>query len=254
MSDIKKFANGVKRKASPNPTNWQYAALTLTKKTTKEKLPAKVSIKGKFPKPFDQIYNNCTSNAVLGCDAYYYHPGVDSNWVPSTVFTYYNQRKMEGCLNDPDDGSSVEVALDAVRKYGACNSKVWPNNKPYNAKPSPAAYKDGLKGHEVTKYYAVKTLLQIKKALATGYPIAASFSWPKFTYGDGYILTDSTKAEANNCECGHAIVLVGYDDAKRLVEFRNSWGDTWANNGYCYMTYTNLQNCIWWDDSYAIIK
>ena len=36
---------------------------------------------------------------------------------------------------------------------------------------------------------------------------------------------------------GHAIVLVGFDESKQLVEFRNSWGDGWGDYGYGWLPY-----------------
>ena len=36
---------------------------------------------------------------------------------------------------------------------------------------------------------------------------------------------------------GHAIVIVGYDEEKRLFTFRNSWGEDWGDKGYGYLPY-----------------
>ena len=247
-----KLRKGVKRKPAPNPTNWQFANKATCKDTTSAMLPTSVDLTDDFPTVYLQIYGNCTSNAVLACDAYYYHR--KKPWMPSTVFTYYNQRKMDHALKDPDDGSTVECALNAVRKYGACNSSVWPNSEPYDKKPSPEAYENGLKGHEVTKYYAVKTLLQIRKAIALGYPVAIAVSWAFKEYDENYILNEVTKKEADDCDRGHAIVIVGYDNSTKLFKIRNSWGSAWCDNGYGYISYGTMKNVIWWDDSYAIVK
>ncbi|RLF09379.1 MAG: hypothetical protein DRJ69_04730 [Thermoprotei archaeon] len=35
----------------------------------------------------------------------------------------------------------------------------------------------------------------------------------------------------------HAIVLVGYDDSKKALELRNSWGTDWGEDGYAWMSY-----------------
>ena len=243
------ITNGVKRKAAPNPTNWQYSTHRSCAKS-EAKLPKKCSIKDKFPPVYRQQYGNCTSNAALGCDHYYYHT---DKWIPSTTFTYYVQKDMTHDLK-ADDGSCIEFALDAVRKYGACNSKVWPNENPWNKKPSKEAYADGKHGHEVTNYYMVKNLTEIKKALSSGYPVALAMDWVNSTLTDEYILYEPSREELKDCYSGHAIVLVGYDDKKKLIEFRNSWGSDWGNNGYAYMTYTTLKRCAWFEDSYAVIK
>lgn len=243
---------GAKKKPEPDPRDFKFTRLSAYRNTN---LPKSCSIKDKFGKVYDQPYSNCTSNAALGCDAYYYHKP-NGSWVPSTVFTYYNQLVWpDGSSKDiEDDGSTVECALKMVRKYGACNSKVWSNEQPFNKKPSKEAYADGLHGHELTKFYAVKTQLQVKKALNSGYPVVGSFAWVKFNYDENYVLDDCTKKQAEDCDCGHAVVIVGYDDDKELYEFRNSWGGQWGNKGYAYMTYHNFKLCAWWDDMYAIVK
>lgn len=244
---------GVKKKSAPNPTNWQFADHKACASQTAEKLPKKKSLKSKFGPVYYQHFGDCTANAVCGCDAYYYHRP-PSTFIPSTVFTYYNSRKLDGSLKDPDDGSTVETALNAVRKYGVCNSTVWPNTTSYKKKPTKAAYTNGLKGHEITTYHRCKSLLQIKKALNAGYPVATAMDWA-FSYYDKqtYILNKPTKKEIEDAP-GHAVIIVGYDDTKELFEIRNSWSDQWANKGYAYITYETMKKVIWFEDTYAVVK
>ena len=246
---MKYNCTGVKRKQK-NPTNWAFAALPMNRESA-VMLPEEVSIKQKFPPVYTQLHGDCTTNAVLACDAYYYH---NPNWDPSRSFTYHNQHILDEEPFDIDDGSTVETAIDAVRKYGACNSKIWPNTKPITEKPTKEAYKNGLKGKEITKYYNTKTILQIKKALANGYPVAAAVAWAFEDYDNLYILNDVSKKEANKCDRGHAIVIVGYNDRLGIFEIRNSWGPEWANNGYAYITYDTMRNVLWYDDTYAIVR
>ena len=248
------FPSGVMEKPGPKETDWDFKELKACAKETQESIPNKKSLRSKFGKVYCQIYGNCTSNAVLACDAYYYHDP-NGKWEPSTVFTYYNQHKMN--LDDvkKDNGSYVSVALDAVRKYGACDSKVWPNDKPFYKKPSKAAYANGLKGHEITKYYRIKSLLQIKKAIAKDYPVAIAMDWA-FSYIDGStnIFCSPTEDDIICCKSGHAIVIVGYDDETELFEIRNSWGDRWGDHGYAYIRYSDMKRLIRYDDSYAVVK
>ena len=152
-----------------------------------------------------------------------------------------------------DDGSSIEMALKMIKRYGACNSTVWANDMPYDQKPSDEAYADGLKGKEIKRWYELKNLTQIKQALVSGYPVAAAMSWAFKGYSSNYILINPTKREIDRA-AGHAVVIVGYDDNRKLVEIRNSWSSEWANNGYAYISYSALKMCIWWDDTYAVTR
>ena len=36
---------------------------------------------------------------------------------------------------------------------------------------------------------------------------------------------------------GHAICVVGYDDDTQLFKFKNSWSNSWGDNGYGYLPY-----------------
>ena len=113
MNDVM-IEGGVVKKAAPNPTNWQFSALS----ANNTKIPRMYSLRSKFPPAYKQMWKNCTSTAVVAADAYYYHDPRGS-WVPSATFTYYVQRAMLGkSLTKVDSGTSVENALDAVRKYG----------------------------------------------------------------------------------------------------------------------------------------
>src|SRR6185436_3843345 len=39
---------------------------------------------------------------------------------------------------------------------------------------------------------------------------------------------------------GHAITLVGYDDARKVFKFINQWTANWGDKGYGRMTYDTL--------------
>lgn len=39
---------------------------------------------------------------------------------------------------------------------------------------------------------------------------------------------------------GHAMVVVGYDETRQAFEVMNSWGETWANNGFAWIRYDDF--------------
>ena len=51
---------------------------------------------------------------------------------------------------------------------------------------------------------------------------------------------------------GHAILAVGYDDAKGRLIFRNSWGASWGRKGYGEMPYDYLTRRELSDDFWCI--
>lgn len=241
---------GVKRKKHRTVSARLTNLRIVKRKASKIWLPPSCSIKEKFPPVYLQHYGDCTANAVLGCDDYLFHNN-PSKWIPSTTFTYYNSKAYEKDLKH-DDGSNVETALKMEKKYGACNSSVWSNTAPWNQKPSPEAYANGIKGKRIKKWYELKNMKQLKQALVAGHPVAAAVAWCFKNYDANYVMNSPTDREIDNAPSGHAIVIVGYDDEKKLIEFRNSWSDQWGNNGYGYFTYETFRRVIWWDDTYAI--
>lgn len=53
---------------------------------------------------------------------------------------------------------------------------------------------------------------------------------------------------------GHAVLGVGYDDAKKTFPVRNSWGPDWGMDGYFTMPYEYLANRNLSDDFWKIVK
>jgi C1A family cysteine protease len=51
---------------------------------------------------------------------------------------------------------------------------------------------------------------------------------------------------------GHAVVAVGYNDAKQAFIIRNSWGPHWGMKGYSPMPYPHLMDPNLSDDFWTI--
>jgi len=43
---------------------------------------------------------------------------------------------------------------------------------------------------------------------------------------------------------GHAVAIVGYDDAKQAFKVKNSWGTGWGERGYFWIGYDQMNNCV----------
>jgi cathepsin L len=79
---------------------------------------------------------------------------------------------------------------------------------------------------------------KIKEAICTYGPIAVSMNatplFQNFAGGGVYYETPSDYA---NPVSNHAVMLVGWDDAKQAWLLRNSWDVTWGDDGYCWIKY-----------------
>ena len=41
---------------------------------------------------------------------------------------------------------------------------------------------------------------------------------------------------------GHAVAMVGYDETKKMIFVRNSWGQSWGDKGCFYAPYDFITN------------
>jgi len=51
---------------------------------------------------------------------------------------------------------------------------------------------------------------------------------------------------------GHAVLAVGYDQAKRAFIVRNSWGVSWGFGGYCWFPFEYVADTDLADDRWQI--
>jgi len=93
----------------------------------------------------------------------------------------------------------------------------------------------------------MKTSLNSGAPFVVGIAVYASFESANVA-ATGYV----PMPDVNNEQFlgGHAIVCVGYNDAKQVWIMRNSWGNSWGANGYFYLPYaylldSNLSSDLW---------
>jgi len=83
-------------------------------------------------------------------------------------------------------------------------------------------------------------LSQMKACLAGGYPFVLGITvFASFWTPDGnnqQVVTPLPKS-GDTPVGGHAVLAVGYDDAKGQLIVRNSWGPKNADKGYFYLPY-----------------
>ncbi|KAK0641861.1 hypothetical protein B0T16DRAFT_516388 [Cercophora newfieldiana] len=110
------------------------------------------------------------------------------------------------------------------------------------------------------------TLLRVKQCLDEGYPVIFGFSyyWPKFTTtpagagDDGFNTIKDLQGvhEAPPRDAhgwakygAHAVIAVAFDDAKKRILCKNSWG---ANNPFFWMSYTWILDFEATDDFWTV--
>lgn len=221
-------------------------------------LPEKVDLRESCPAVYDQKeLGSCTANAIGA--AYEFDEikqNEDNVFVPSRLFIYYNERKMEN-TTDSDSGASIRDGVKSINKFGVCNEKMWPYEiTKFTIKPGDECYKEA-KNHISVSYKRLdQTLFDMKCCLNDGYPFVFGF-----TVFDSFETDEVSKTgmmvmpgEGESSLGGHAVMAVGYDNEKQVFIVRNSWGLGWGDKGYFYMPYEYIINNDLCDDFWTIRK
>lgn len=160
--------------------------------------------------------------------------------VVSTLFQYYESRVDEGTVSE-DSGATIRGAIQAMVKHGCVDESIYPYKPESFAVAPPPAVVAAASAHKVTSYHSIADgdLNGLKAMIAAGYFVV--FGFEVYSYFMSQEM--ATKAFLNvpavgeTYEGGHAVCLVGYDDATKAFLVRNSWGTGWGLSGYFWMSY-----------------
>jgi C1A family cysteine protease len=211
-------------------------------------LPPMIDLRDQCPPVYDQgELGSCTAQALGGAYQFEEMKQQMENFVPSRLFIYYNEREMEGTVNE-DSGAVIRDGLKTMVDKGVCDETLWPYKEcKFKTKPSSDCYKTAL-DNQVLQYLRISphNLYDVKQCLALGYPIVFGFTVFESMMTPEVASTGIVPVPKINEQPvgGHAVLAVGYDDSKRALIVRNSWGTRWGINGYFYLPYefVNDQN------------
>jgi C1A family cysteine protease len=227
-----------------------YAAIAAPPK----KLPTKVDLSAGCSRVEDQgQLGSCTANALVGNLEFLEKKAGHTVTNLSRLFIYYNERAMEGTIND-DAGAMIRDGVKSLVKLGVCSERKWPYKiAKFTQKPSPACYKQAS-DHQVTSYHRIISLHQMRQCLAEGYPFVFGFSVYEAFESDEVARTGKLKLPKPSEKQlgGHAVMAVGYDDSAKRVLVRNSWGADWGIKGYFTMPYDYVSNDNLADDLWTL--
>lgn len=196
---------------------------------------------------------SCTANAIAY--AYTFDEIKQKNaeqFMPSRLFIYYNERLMEGTVNE-DSGAQVRDGIKSINKYGVCDEHHWIYDPTkFTVRPPASVYTEATSAKSLS-YAGIDftldrtqagILAHLKKSLCSGFPFVFGFTVYESFESDVVAETGMMPmpAPGESIMGGHCVCCVGYDDTINGGSFivKNSWGASWGLNGYFYMPYTYM--------------
>jgi C1A family cysteine protease len=214
-----------------------------------EALPLRIDLRPLCPLVFDQgDLGSCTANAGVAALIMLKNAGQ----MFSRIFQYYNERSIEGTTKT-DNGASMRDIGKAIQKYGICLEITEPYDvTKFNHKPTPHQYAEALH-YKCTSYASIDNDIEgIKAVLATqSKPVLMGID--VYTSFESAVVAKTgivpMPAKGEKVLGGHAILAVGYDEVKKVLICRNSWGSSWGDKGYFYLPYeyvtTGFASSFW---------
>lgn len=205
---------------------------------------------------------SCTAHAGMGVVEYFERRAYGNHINGSRLFLYKTTRNLMQVTGDT--GAWLRNTMGALALCGVPAEKYWAYNVADFDHEPPAFVYAVADNFEALKYFchdpagsnvpAATVLKTVKQYLAAGIPSMFGF-W-------GFPSSSSTNVKGGipypcpgeKAQWGHAIVAVGYDDAKKIKNtqcntettgallIRNSWGVTWGDKGYGWLPYEYVLN------------
>jgi C1A family cysteine protease len=148
----------------------------------------------------------------------------------------YNNSKMAG---DCTQGSNMTTVLNYVKNSGACSWSEMPySDKNGCSNKGTTTQKNQAKAGKIKSWTRItNNVNNLRNLLKLGYPIIIGLhidtNFDKQVRN--YPYTYYSKGSLTNT--GHAMVIVGYDDATQRFILQNSWGKDKHDRGFLYITY-----------------
>lgn len=203
-------------------------------------VPDAVDLRGRCPDVYDQgQLGSCTANAIAAAFEFELIRSGMLDMTPSRLFIYYNERTMEGTVSE-DSGAQIRDGMKTLDQIGVCGELDWPYDiTKYAVKPSDECFSFAELNKAIQYMRVNQDLNHLQACLASGFPFVFGFDVypglesPEVAQGGIVPMPGPNETSLG----GHAVMAVGYDNAKQAFLVRNSWGPGWGLKGYFYLPY-----------------
>lgn len=201
---------------------------------------------------------SCSSFAVVAMyEALMNRCGSNANNEMSPAFLYYHTNIIKG---RPTGGSNYFEQFEVLGKHGVCYEHLCRyNSENPSTVPTKEAHDDAI-NHRVIKAKQIPIVAGADKnesikrnhflltsALSEGYPIGISLKIYDNFGKDGAFISHPDDNHDSKEDGRHAMVIVGYSEENGFYIVRNSWGEDFGEEGYCYIPMTYIDDSDYMD-------
>ena len=202
-------------------------------------LSPSVDLSNQFPTPGHQGKQSSCVGWAVGYALKSYQEHSERGWSlkdPEHLFSpsyIYNQISL-----GPGKGSRFQDALNLVQQQGVAPLRDFPYNEHSMSRNPDQHARQKAHNFTVANWRRIdhQNITEIKTHLAAGLPVLIGSSIDQGFYGlsrgEVFNYFDSSQTIG-----AHAMVLVGYDDAKNAFKVMNSWGTQWGDGGFGWIEY-----------------
>jgi papain like protease len=211
-------------------------------------LPAKVDLRADLGGViYDQgVIGSCVSNTTAYGIRQVYKKRTGKVFLPSRLYIYFNGRLLAKLPANVDTGLTISEGYASVDRYSAPDEALWKYDvSQWKNKPSAQAYSAALKMPDFEFVRIPSDLNQLKKCLADGFFIsfgAALFSSFMTAQVARTGVVPNPDVNKEKRVGGHAMTLVGFDDARKVFIVANSWSTRWGDKGCCTIGFDYILN------------
>ena len=214
-------------------------------------LPKLIDLRSGCSRVVDQgELGSCTANAIASGLREYWENLSGKLTFLSRLWLYWEERNIEGTVNE-DSGAYIRDGMKVLQKMGCAPEIDWPYNVMKFTQTPPVKATTNALQFKITEYHRVTNLTLLKTALAEGYPAVIGINVYESFESDQVAKTGIVPLPKRGEQLlgGHAVLAVGYkDDAKikgqGVVICRNSWGESWGDEGYFYLPYSYFAHYV----------
>jgi Papain family cysteine protease len=143
------------------------------------------------------------------------------------------------------EGTHFQYALDVLQQRGVATVATVPyqNLGDCSSQPS-SSWTAEAANFKIKSYREVAlNVTAIKEKLAEDRMVMfAAFVTDAFSRWKGSSVMTSSAVLDGSSRGGHAMTIVGYDDARKAFRIVNSWGKDWGDSGFAWLDYNLMTN------------